>query len=355
MSNPVEKPLAGSLSILSAGACTPAGLTLNANVASFRAGLNNFARSAYFRDQRSGANFTLSCLDSIRDTTAAQRMRFSALKAAGEACGSLAVASHLNAGLLLAAPEDRPGFSSQLARELAQAIVAQVPLSISKQHCVIQQGGNAGLMLLLRTAHQLLSARDLDVCLLGGADSYIQIEALHWLENSGRLRSPEQPNGLIPGEGAAFLVLSRTDSVSRCGGKAIGELSGFSTTQEPQPWYRRQATLGRGLTDTVRQTFQTATASEADAVYADMNGESWRADEWGYAYLRNASHIASPLRTFHLASSLGETGAASAPLALSIAAAVPKHSQNGGKSLLVWSASGTLPLRGSCLLRKVEA
>lgn len=342
----------GSLQILCAGASTPIGHTLPANAAACRAGLNAFTRPPFFRDQRSGDAVNVSALATLNGFAAAERMLALARTALEETCRPLSSLS-LRIGLLSAAGEARPGFAADTARHLCQRLAMQIPGNVVQNCCLLQLAGSAGGMLLLQSARDFIEQESVDVCLLCGIDSYMEIEAIHWLENSGRLKTGEQPNGVIPGEGAAVLAIASAQTAARLGLRGMAEISGVATAAEPRPWYRREATLGQGLTDSLRRTFRASGSVQADAVYGEINGETWRTDEWGYAYLRNADRVKSPLRVFHPASSWGETGGASTPLLLALAAYGLNRPSRNDQSVLVWSASGATSLRGSCLLRKV--
>ena len=54
-----------------------------------------------------------------------------------------------------------------------------------------------------------LNEKKLDYCLIGGIDSFLEEKTLHWLHNTGRLKTSENPYGFHPGEAGAFLLAER--------------------------------------------------------------------------------------------------------------------------------------------------
>jgi 3-oxoacyl-[acyl-carrier-protein] synthase-1 len=346
---------AKTLSLISAGARTPVGLNLKATLASVRAGVNAFSRSSYLRTRRQGAPIIVSRLEGLDEPKACQRMNVLCEAAAREACSFWTEGlAQARVAVLFAFPERRPTFSTETARQLAQQIVVGLPVPVAREHCFLQQAGNAGAILQCLKAQELLSSGQADICLIGGVDSLIEIESLHWIEDCGRLRSSENPNGLTPGEAAAFIAVYSSDFAIRHSLQPLCEIVTSAVEQEPNPWYERRATLGQGLSRAMQAVFANVSGiTQATRVYCDMNGETWRADEWGYAYLRTAQHHRSPLEVIHPANSWGEIGPASVPLLAAVGASKLKRDGVSGESVVLWSASGTMPLRGASILRKV--
>jgi 3-oxoacyl-[acyl-carrier-protein] synthase-1 len=107
------------------------------------------------------------------------------------------------------------------------------------------------------------------------------------------------------------------------------------------------APLGRALAETARKILappgppsksgDLAAKFQGD-LYVDLNGEEWKANAWGHAIPRLARHIDfERSRVFVPAESLGETGAASAPVAM--AWALYQMTEDGTESALVLSLS----------------
>jgi 3-oxoacyl-[acyl-carrier-protein] synthase-1 len=125
-------------------------------------------------------------------------------------------------------------------------------------------------------------------------------------------------------------------------------LEATATAEEPLPWNSGRPTIGMGLTEALRAVFDVKGIPVE--VYCDLNGESWRADEWSYAYLRTARHFVEPLAITHPADCWGDVGAASGPMLVALAIEQMINHRSASSRALVWTASDTLPLRAACTL-----
>ncbi len=140
------------------------------------------------------------------------------------------------------------------------------------------------------------------------------------------------------------------------GGRPLAQVVASGRASEPSPWYMGEATQGQGLTDALRGVLDPHGDGgyAASVTYADLNGESWRVDEWGYAYLRNAQNIEDPLDIRHPADCWGDVGAATGSLLAALCAHELAHPQNSAQTALVWAACDTRPLRSACLIRREQ-
>jgi 3-oxoacyl-[acyl-carrier-protein] synthase-1 len=104
-------------------------------------------------------------------------------------------------------------------------------------------------------ANKMIRDKKTPVCLVGGVESYMDIDSLHWLEALGRLKGEEFPNGFIAGEGAGFLLVCSRECAAQFEFPQFARIIGASQAIEPKPWYSGEATIGRGLTDAFWQVF----------------------------------------------------------------------------------------------------
>jgi 3-oxoacyl-[acyl-carrier-protein] synthase I len=339
------------------GAATSIGDTLAATYAAVRGGINGFTFSHRLRDQKSGQPMRVAALPGIPDTTLiGDRMEALAAAAMREALAPLSP-NALPDGLpaLLSVPAERPGFDAEQSTKLAKNVFDGMPVPALRKRCGILRTGHEGGLGAVFFARDMILNGETPAVLVGGVDSYIEIETLHWIESTGRLKSEEAPNGFIPGEAAAFLLLCSSAFASEHGLPVMGEVLAASRAVEPLPWYSGKATQGQGLTGALRNalTFPDAPDRRAAMTYCDMNGESWRADEWGYAYLRTATNHADPLDMRHPADCWGDVGAASGPL-LAALALLELGRREDSRPALVWTASGAGPWRAACTLAKTS-
>jgi 3-oxoacyl-[acyl-carrier-protein] synthase-1 len=235
-------------------------------------------------------------------------------------------------------PDALQGFVDRLAR------LSELPFAAGTVRAV--EAGHCGLARVLEAVDRALAQRQVDRVLLAAADSYVDSMSLGWLAARGRLKAPEQPVGLIPGEAGAAL-LAETELAARqrraaplafVEGVAHAALPPVATPPRRSPGAKEEEdgdeqdelppppppapALGRLIADVVRRALAAAQvgAPFRGDVLLDLNGEVWKANGWGYAQVHLTAAIDFDACRLHLpAESLGETGAASAPIAVSYA------------------------------------
>src|SRR5690606_26668087 len=85
---------------------------------------------------------------------------------------------------------------------------------------VFVRRGRGAFFVALEAAQRALLARDCDTALVGAVDSLCAPGPLERLARERRLLGPD-PEGVIPGEGAAFLLLARPGFVARRRGRLL--------------------------------------------------------------------------------------------------------------------------------------
>ncbi len=234
------------------------------------------------------------------------------------------------------APEGRVGLYLGLGEE-DPARELRVTFEIERAD---KLGRAAGLAALHRAARHLEDGR-IDVALVGGVDSRLRLAAILAMQEAGTLREEDNPAGVVPGEAAAFLVLVRAAD----GRRARGLLLGSAVAEEPTT-RTEEANRGEGLTAAVRGARKAAGRLAArPLVVNDLNGDRYRALEWGLANTRALGDVPvepggwSAADMWHPADCTGDTGAASGVLdAIWALAALRKGYARAGRAL-VWGAS----------------
>jgi 3-oxoacyl-[acyl-carrier-protein] synthase I len=248
--------------------------------------------------------------------------------------------------VLLSLPAERPGLPAAALDWIGSALLDDLgPFDRTRSGAV--RIGHDGFAALLEVAAGLVATGDVPAVLVGALDSSVDPGCVAWLEDAGRLRSPGRANGMAPGEGAAFCVVTRPSALVDADVPFIG-LSSMARAQEPHPWYCGRPTIGEGLSAAVRQALK---AGPVDVCYADLNGEIWRSAEWDFAYLRNGKHFAHPLDIRHPAECWGDTGAASGALLLLLAAWDLWQGRSLHRAALVCTSSATQPSRAAIRLQ----
>ena len=193
-----------------------------------------------------------------------------------------------------------------------------------------------------------------EVVVVGGVESYYDIEALEWLDEAGRLHSEANIDGFVPGEAGAFIVLASRSAAHRFGLPVLGSILSSTVAHEPHPYISDHGVcIGQGLTESIRRTLDVpvSDAKVADWTVCDLNGENFRAMEWMYAYVRTGPKHRDPLELWHPADCLGDLGAATGCVLLSIAIASWQRDYARGDRCLIWCSSDG-PERAAVLLSK---
>ena len=173
---------------------------------------------------------------------------------------------------------------------------------------------------------------------------------LHGAHSSYRRQARANPYGRLPGEAAAAVALTgQPDAASWC------TLTGAGIAQEPVTWTVPQPCIGAGLTAAAQQALspavhdsQPSCADLVARVTADLNGEPYRADEFGFTALRVAKALAPDYQRIVPALCTGDIGAATAILHTALAAYAFHARSLPGRHLLLAGSDDTL--RGAVVL-----
>ena len=162
--------------------------------------------------------------------------------------------------------------------------------------------------------------------------------------------------GFIPGEGAGAVLLVTENALDRLRHEPLGQVLSVGRGFEQNRIKTQTVCIGEGLTTAFRDAL---TALPQDArvtdVYCDMNGEPYRADEFGFAALRTKEFFESASDFIAPADCWGDVAAASASLSLVLATLAAQKSYANGSFAFLWGSSETGE-RGAALLalRKAE-
>ncbi|WP_187345056.1 hypothetical protein [Cystobacter ferrugineus] len=201
--------------------------------------------------------------------------------------------------------------------------------------------GHCGLAVAFHQAEAMLSSRTVDRVLVLAADSYVDSESLAWLSSRHRLKSPQRHVGLMPGEAGAAILVERPTVARRRNAPTHVHIEAVALGTLPKPG-ATLAQLGRAFAQATQQVLAASTSTKPfqGDLFVDLNGEEWKAQAWGHAQVLLTDHVDFPrCRVLHPAESLGETGAAGAPVSLAMAAWAFFRGHATGESALVCSLS----------------
>jgi hypothetical protein len=178
-------------------------------------------------------------------------------------------------------------------------------------------GDHHGFVVALQRAAQWLREQTVEACLVGAIDSLVEPETAGLLAELRLLKSAESPVGMMPGEAAAFCVLERRATALRRGARIEAILEPPAITQERIHRFSALPSTGEALAEVMQRVATPAADEPVGQVLHNLNGDAWRAMEWGSALCRLPPE--SPLRNgspWLPAASFGDTGATSGALAL---------------------------------------
>lgn len=174
---------------------------------------------------------------------------------------------------------------------------------------VVQSGGTACLE-AVRQAQFLLSEEKVRGCLVCGVDSLINIRTLNRLQFTGRLKTADNPDGLIPGEAAACLRLRDANQNTERGALLI---RGLGFAREEADIHSNRQNLGVGLMQAMSNALNESrlTMDAIDFRISNVTGERYGFIETNYALARILRVRKETFEFLHPMDSIGDVGAAS--------------------------------------------
>ncbi len=203
---------------------------------------------------------------------------------------------------------------------------------------VLETSGRAGALLALERALADLSAKKISAALVGGVDSLIRGDVLERLDQAALLRSAGRPQGVVPGEAAAFLALARVDEAARRRARVLGLVLAAARTEEPT-FGTDEPNKGQGLTEAIRAARRDAPLERRPLTVCDLNGGRYRGLEWSLAMIRTMGDLRGDSPLWHPADCIGDTGAAAGALSLTWAVTAFSKGYATTDRALVWGAS----------------
>ncbi len=246
--------------------------------------------------------------------------------AAFELAGSLGQAARsLRARVALAFPEPRP---EQKRHEVGQALATSfrgvLHETFGSPPVDLATRGPAGLAYCLPDALMELSAGRVEVVVAGGLHTDYDPETIHALATAGRLFSTENVDAVLPGEAAAFVLITRDDIARRLGLTPMARIHGIGTeTNDEEP--------GRAFeSGAIAKAIRTATEELPDEIRV-----GWAVTHLGFehapvrelysALTRTHKRFGPPLVVDSPAQRAGNLGAAALPVALGFMALAHRH------------------------------
>ena len=346
------------LQILGLGASTPIGRNVWATAAAARAGVCGFAEHPYMVDT-AGEPMRMAPAPWIDiDTDSATRMAALLLPAIEEALTPLTAPDGnvpARIGLALALPRQRPGRPRALAEDLLATLRKRMDGRFAR--VARFEVGHAAGYLAIAAVEASCARGDFDACVVAGVDSYLSPETLEWVEACDQLHGGGPLNnawGFIPGEAAGAVLLGPASLAQRCGLEPLGELVSVGIGMESNLIKTDGVCIGEGLTQAFRSALKAlALGEKVHNVFCDLNGEPYRADEFGFAALRTGACFRAVSDFVALADCWGDVGAAGAPLHIALSVIAHRKRYAKGPLSMAWGSSESGE-RGAALVRGTD-
>ncbi|MFO0757407.1 MAG: hypothetical protein U0359_13000 [Byssovorax sp.] len=328
---------------------SPAGDSLEQSCATIRAGLSAMSEHAYYgaippdpewdeeEPLRSAAVPTVDpyvdgperlldlCLPPLR--TLVQRSRLRRRELASTA-------------LLLSLPAPDAAVSSWgLAQGFAAELCARAGLE-GFASIAADQSGHASMFAAVREAAAQLRAEKVSRAILLGVDSYLSEDRLALLDQGYRLKSDRAVDGFIPGECGVAMLVELFDPRRPSERAPMAMLGEPGLGVETETIASEKSSTGRGLGEAVRLCLGAVPEAEPLRwVLCDLNGESYRAFEWGVVQGRLAARLGEALALQHPAENIGDVGAATGGVLIACAARAFARGYAPAKRALAFTGS----------------
>ncbi len=345
-----------AIHVVGLGASTPVGRDAWASAAAVRAGIAGFSQHPFLMDT-AGEPIRIAAAQWLDAGTPMQeRLAALLLPAIGQCLQPLEDAlSGLRMPLALGIGTERPGFDAPIRDALIEQTRNRHAGTFSA-FAAFPNGHAAGL-LALEVVCRKLGEGALDACLIACVDSYLSPETLEWLETCDQLHGAGPQNnawGFIPGEAAGALLLMRADTAARVSATAFAQVVAVGRAVESKRIKTETVCIGEGLTEAFRGALAPLSPEEkVTDIYCDMNGEPYRADEYGFTCLRTREHFESASDFVAPADCWGDVGAAGMPLHVALASIAGAKGYANGPTAFVWASSED-GNRGAASLRVSE-
>jgi 3-oxoacyl-[acyl-carrier-protein] synthase I len=345
-----------AICIIGAGVQTPVGRSLLASAAAIRCNISAAAEHPFMIDRhgepmvvarapwldlssRLDARIAALAIDTAKEAVYPIAPRFASLR------------RHIHLYIALTADylDDR-GRGGVVDRVATGLELKDEGWTSRSERLVCLAGGNAAGLLALEQAVRDMKRGTVELALVGAADSWIEPERLESIDYVGRLHTVKDGWGLTPGEGAAFTLVTTGAIARRLGVDPLGEILSVSCANEEMLMATRTVCTGRGLTSAFLAALEGQ--PRVTHTFCDLNGEIYRAEEYGFAITRTASAFENADRFTAPASVCGDVGTASGSLAVGLSVAAWTRSTGEGPVHLAWSSSATTPLRAAAVLRQ---
>lgn len=245
--------------------------------------------------------------------------------------------------LIAVADAERPGAMLPDDAELLATLAGDLGVILDPRSRVLRLGRWAGAAAIDEARRELIHGHPR--VLIVAYDSLLTGATVNHLAATGRLITPAQPDGYIPGEAAAALMLSATPVPGSV------RLAGFGIGQEPVLRGSEKRLRADGLAAAIRAAVQEAGWSMHQIGWriAAVRGDQYDFAEDAAAMARTMRQVRPRFDNWTPMDCLGEIGAATMPAVTVLAIHAFRRGYAPGDSVLI-HLGGDGPERAACIL-----
>jgi 3-oxoacyl-[acyl-carrier-protein] synthase-1 len=227
------------------------------------------------------------------------------------------------------APTPSEAWREQTAQFMERLLANTVLAGVSRAE--ICYGGHASVIEALSAAERALASGAVDSCVIGAIDSCVEPRFMRAAAAGGLLKCEKVPDGFIPGEAGAFIVVSGST------GEGLARISAVGAAHDARHAFAEEPADGVGLATAIGQCFERLpTGERVGLIISDLNGDTRRAMEWGYAQVRlRRRRLIDDAPMWLPAASFGETGCAAGVVAICAAVRALGRGYANGRNVLV--------------------
>jgi 3-oxoacyl-[acyl-carrier-protein] synthase-1 len=359
----LERPTEDFVATITAvGMVTPVGHTARDACASLNAGLSRLAESSEFRVPDQKDHLVPAVCAAATGVTDGHRRFLRQYRMAVRAFREAVATANLTEQdvsesliCLCICESERIKIDSRIENQLMRRISNALDLPDLTPRTHVFPLGHAGVFHALQEAVGFLAQGRVRQVIVGAVDTYLDEATLDWLADINRLKTDRTVIGMIPGEGAAFLVVENLSAAVARGARPLARVEGVATAMEVNGIYSETPCRGDGLTQALQQTLagQADQGHDTAVVICDLNGERYRALEWGLAMGRALGAVRRAPRVWHPATSIGDSGAAAGAINVAFGAVAIERGYVHPRRVLIWGSSDD-GQRGSAYLRAAQ-
>lgn len=221
--------------------------------------------------------------------------------------------------LFLTGPENLHDYLAPFDAGFAKHLVDLTGANIDAKQSRIFSSGRAGGISAIEMAFRYFEQSHQPYALVGGVDSYMDLDLLGAMGRDDRILSVSNSDGFVAGEGAGFLLLSTEQGLSQLTNKPLAYLGHPGSAREPGHRYSSEPYKGEGLAEAISASLDVLVNKKINTVFSSFNGEHFAVKEFGVAAIRNSQHLEPELAMQHPIENFGDVGAALAPIMIGLA------------------------------------